>query len=405
MTIRTVICFCWVLAAALLLAQSFNAGSNGSDGNLTFPNAKAGDVIDFNPRNTALFPGGLDNDNDNVYHFNTITIPAGVTVRLRARHIGGPVTWLAQGNVTIAGTLDLSGDDGANSGYVAATAAVPGPGGFYGGPGGDDATRPPLPGFGPAGGAAFKLPASGPCENHWAKPGGFTGNQFLVPLIGGSGGGGYFVPAPGIGPGGGAGGGAILIATSATISIQQNGSILARGGSAFSTLNGAGNGAGGAIRLAANRIEGNGLLSVRSPGSGCPPNSGIPGRVRMEAFQQAFVGGIEGTSASGSPFDTFVSAVLPTIRVLSVAGAAVINPPDGTFEAPDVTITAGDLVPVVIQTTNIPTGTVVTLQVFSESGASQSVNFPALPANGTTSVNVKWPTGFSRGFLRASFTQ
>ena len=45
------------------------------------------------------------------------------------------------------------------------------------------------------------------------------------------------------------------------------------------------------------------------------------------------------------------------------------------------------------------------LQVFSENSASQSIDFPALPANGTTTVNVKWPTGFSRGFVRASFIQ
>lgn len=75
--------------------------------------------------------------------------------------------------------------------------AVPGPGGFYGGDGGDNTSRLPTAGFGPAGGTAGN-PSGANCLA-WASGGGFTANDFLVPLIGGSGGGGFFAPAPQMG--------------------------------------------------------------------------------------------------------------------------------------------------------------------------------------------------------------
>lgn len=121
-----IVLFCLLPAAA----QNFNSGSNGSDGDLTFPNAKSGDVIIFDPRNTTLFPGGLDNDHDNVFHFKSVVIPAGVRVVLRADKLGGLVYWLVQGNVQVAGQLDLDGNNGAAGGTVAQTFAVPGPGGY-----------------------------------------------------------------------------------------------------------------------------------------------------------------------------------------------------------------------------------------------------------------------------------
>jgi len=45
----------------------------------------------------------------NIFNFTTITIPAGVTVRLSGNVINGPVVWLSQGDVVIEGTVDLSG--------------------------------------------------------------------------------------------------------------------------------------------------------------------------------------------------------------------------------------------------------------------------------------------------------
>jgi len=91
-------------------AQTFNSGSNGSDGALDLSAVPAGATVDFDP---GSFNPPLDPDRDNVYHFTTIQIPAGVTVRLSADRLGGaPVVWLASGAVQIAGTLDLAGRNG-----------------------------------------------------------------------------------------------------------------------------------------------------------------------------------------------------------------------------------------------------------------------------------------------------
>ncbi|MCX6599193.1 MAG: hypothetical protein NTV70_22805 [Acidobacteria bacterium] len=333
-----------LLLPACLAAQVFNPGSNGSDGDLTFPTAKVGDVIIFDPRDTTMFPGGLDLDNDNVYHFKTITIPAGVRVVLRADKLGGPVYFLAQGNVTINGHLDADGNGGAANGFVPQTFAVPGPGGFYGGGGGDTGSRPPTAGFGPTGGAAWDKTRGG-CEAV-ARGGGITVNDFLVPLIGGSGGGGFVDSAPSIGQGGGAGGGAILIATPGTIAINSPGLISARGGNQYSRgqNNSSGFGGGGSIRLLANRIQGNGSVLTNPVGtdSWCGQANGGAGKIRFEAFQQAFGGTVTGTLLPGSPFDTFVPTTGSSLlRVVSVAGVAVNPNPTGSFQLPDVTVNRG----------------------------------------------------------------
>ncbi len=400
-----------LLLPVCLAAQVFNPGSNGSDGDLTFPNAKAGDVIIFDPRDTTLFPGGLDLDNDNVYHFKTIIIPAGVRVKLRADKLGGPVYFLAQGNVTINGHLDADGNGGAAGGYVPQTFAVPGPGGFYGGSGGDTGSRPPTAGFGPTGGAAWDKTAPQDCRAI-ARGGGITVNDFLVPLIGGSGGGGWVGGAPSIGPGGGAGGGAILIATPGTIAINGTGLLTARGGNFVSTdaYNSSGYGGGGSIRLMANRIQGNGsVLTTPRNDAYCSQSNAAPGKIRFEAFTQAFNGTVSGTLLPGSPFDTFVPTTASSLlRVVSVAGVAVNPNPTGSFQLPDVTVNSPDAVPIVIETRNIPVGTVVKLQIFAENGATQNVEFPPLAGTGSTinaTANVKFISGFSRGFIRASFTR
>ena len=211
----------FALAGAALLAQTFNSGSNGSDGalSLTTPG-----TIDFDP--VAL---GKDTDGDNVFHFITINIGTGVIVRLKNGLLRGkPVVWLASGAVTITGTLDLSGQSGyaANSTLVSRLPAEPGPGGYPGGLGAYGAAQPSV-GFGPGAMAGF-CGTYGGSAGH-AVTGGCGGaaygNGALVPLRGGSGGGGGPSDRSG---GGGGGGGAIRIASSATITVS--GSILANGG-------------------------------------------------------------------------------------------------------------------------------------------------------------------------------
>src|SRR5690606_19030632 len=89
----------WLIGASVGLAgpaaaqPALDSGSDGSDGALVFE-ADAG-VVEFNPQ--AL---GLDEDGDGVFHFTTITVPAGTTIRLGAGILGEgrPVVWLATGD-------------------------------------------------------------------------------------------------------------------------------------------------------------------------------------------------------------------------------------------------------------------------------------------------------------------
>jgi hypothetical protein len=100
----------FALGLGAAMAQPFNSGSTGADGALDFSGTPPGTVIEFDP--TAFNPA-LDADGDSIYHFTTITIPANVTVRLRATKAGvAPIHWLATGAVVIDGGLDLNGGDG-----------------------------------------------------------------------------------------------------------------------------------------------------------------------------------------------------------------------------------------------------------------------------------------------------
>src|SRR5450759_2881024 len=88
-----------------LSAQTFNSGSNGTDGAL---NLTTSGVVTFDPAAIGMNPAGAD-----VFNFTTINIGPGVTVKLFNGPLRGkPVVWLASGAVTIAGTLDLTGQSG-----------------------------------------------------------------------------------------------------------------------------------------------------------------------------------------------------------------------------------------------------------------------------------------------------
>ncbi len=141
-----------MFAAHTARAQNFSSGSTGADGALDFSNLAPGAVVEFNPDS---FNPPLDPERDNVYHFTTINVPAGVTVKLSAKYLNGPVYWLATGAVQISGTLNLSGQDGQNSNALinggARFPSIPGAGGFGGGFGAFS-NMPPQVGNGPGGG-------------------------------------------------------------------------------------------------------------------------------------------------------------------------------------------------------------------------------------------------------------
>jgi hypothetical protein len=374
----------------LTLAQgtrTFDSGSTGADGALTFA-VPAGTTVTFDP---ATFDPPLDPDGDNVYHFTTITIPAGVTVRLSGSVLGStPVYWLASGAVRIDGTLDLAGEDG-RSGGQAALRASPGAGGYHGGSGGAS----PSAGLGPGGGAAAPTgsPIGGPATHITTY-----GNGFLLPLIGGSGGGGSAVL------GGGAGGGALLVATSDSITIGGN--IFATGGG------GTGGGSGGAIRLLAPEIGGTGTFRVRGGTNFDGASFGEGGRVRLEAFRHTFAGTVDiGSAPTAGEFrsvtlvpNTTIFTPAP-IRIVRVGGSAVPGQPRATFTNPDVTLDSAQPVTVDIEASNVPPGTVVRLTVVNETDQLQVVDSTPLTGTlqaSTATAQVTFPPGFTRIFLQAA---
>jgi hypothetical protein len=372
--------------------QTFSSGSTGADGALTYA-ANLGTVY--------FPPSGLAQRANNIYNFTTITIGAGTTVRVSGWAINSAVYWLAQSDVTIAGTLDISGQPGHAPNSPAYRApSEPGAGGYSGGVAlagtGQSATR----GNGPGGGAAAIAPSP------FGGGGTFSESSYLQPLIGGSGGGGGSS-----GYGGGAGGGAILIASSTMITIPSGGTIDARGGSNPTTALGGG-GSGGAVRLVSNTIAVTGTIYIAGGtayfdsqnGTG-KVNYGGPGIVRLEGFALSGVGQVNGgTALTSFPYNLALPVGGPsTVSVTKVNNVSINANP---FSFPDATITAGTAVPVVISGVNIPSGTTGNLNIYSENAADQVIPFTLTGTlqSTTATVNVPYPSGGSRGFAKAVWT-
>jgi hypothetical protein len=408
--------FCFA-SASLSQGQTFNSGSNGSDGalNLTTPGTIIFDPKSFNP---TLDPAG-----DNVYNFTTINIASGVTVKLTSKVLSGPIYWLATGAVTINGILDLSGENGHAASNVTSTRvpAAGGAGGYSGGVGGamvagSPNLPAPQPGNGPGGGSA-PTSAGG---NVKGGDGSFTGSQYLIPLIGGSGGGGgsYGAADGNFGGGGSGGGGAILIASS--VSITYGGTINANGGTPGSagSADAGGAGSGGAIRLIAPAITDvatgdsncqpfghpHGRLQV-SNSSGTASSNGI---IRLEAFNlNVDTGdGCPGAPIVSTPFNVALPATSPSqLTVTSINGISINANP---FSFPDAVINSSGPVTVNVQAQYIPVGIVPNIIVTSESGSVQTVACSPLQGTlqlSTCTASITFSTGGSRGFVKATWTQ
>lgn len=404
-------------------AQSFSSGSDGTDGALNVP-ANQGTVI-FDPRETVRWGRVLDSDGDGVYNFTTITVGSGSTLRLGGDTVNAPVYWLASGDVIINGTVDLSGVSLSGCCVTDLNArrqvALPGSGGFSGGAGGiTGSSVGATQGDGPGGGAGGLSCAGGDVgtNSRCGKGGAFTGNRYLIPLIGGSGGEGA-VSSTYIN--GGGGGGAILIASSTVINLI--GAIRADGGaSAWGNSSGggrsAGGGSGGAIRVVAPTISGNGHLNVRGGFSSNTVSgaSGSAGWVRLEGFvistSLVFDAG-SNTVTIGSPVDPSSLRPASSIRVTAINGVSVPANPTGSFLVPDATISSNAPVSVEIAATGVPPGTIVTLQVFPQTPTDLStIYLPTAQAtlagtveSSTATASFTFPYGFSRGFVRATWTQ
>jgi hypothetical protein len=132
------------------------------------------------------------------------------------------------------------------------------------------------------------------------------------------------------------------------------------------------------------------------------------GIIRIEAFT---IGAINasGQLYTATPYGLFLpTAGLPTIRIVSVGGNAVATSPTGTFIIPDVTVNSNGALAVAIQASNVPLGTIATLTIFSENGSDQTIQSTQLSgtlAAATATASVTLPSGFSKGFIKATYTQ
>jgi hypothetical protein len=326
---------------------------------------------------------------DGILNYTTVTIPAGITVKFTLNAANTPVTLLATGDVTIAGTIDVQGAFGLSTGNVPANG---GPSGFKGGLGGS----PPSGGAGLGGGA--------PSGN--ATYGASNSFVSLLPLFGGSGGGGGTTSTLGS-TGGGGGGGAIVIASSTRITLS--GSINANGGSGATSAGGsgfnAGGGSGGAIRLVAPQVVGSGqLLAIGGTGTGTSTPAGS-GRIRIESFTVGFTGGSSPSAFFSSAPGPVASSGnpglinLPTLTITSVGAITAPSTPGGLYTSADLTLPGGTAnpVPVVLTATNTPPGSAFSVRVAPRSGtpstAATTTNSGGTFASSSYTANVTLPNG------------
>lgn len=387
--------------------NAFSSGSTGADGA-------------FGPTSnqTVVVP------DSGVLNYTTVNIPVGVTITFVRNAKNRPLTILASGNVTIAGTITLDGKPANATGGF----GNGGPGGFDGGSGGYpfDASLTGATGDGPGGGEGgtgsptVSSPGGGAGASYAAggnnggasatltpaEAGPRYGSAALVPLVGGSGGGGGGATTARAGGGGGGGGGAILIASSGTISFT--GTINARGGSGGFGAGGGGGGSGGAIRLVANTITGAGSLQA-SGGSGSGSVTGTTttrggnggdGFIRVEAYDySAFNPGSTPAFISFALPHPVAAQGTPALRIASVAGVSAPAAPLGSLHgAPDVVVpsTLPNPVTVAIEATNIPVGTVATLTLTPAQGArttAQSTALAGTDAASAATASVNLPSG------------
>ena len=396
----------WMSAAARAQLNNFSSGSTGADGA-------------FAPTTSQT----IQVPESGVFNYTTINIPTGVTITYTRNSKNSPVTILATGDVTIVGTISVTGGTGLSNGgggrggpggldggaagfgfdtFVGATGDGPGGGG-----GGSSSNGINLGGGGGGGYALAGSVGGAQNTNSVGGPGGSKyGSSTILPLIGGSGGGGGGAVSGNRGGAGGGGGGAVLIASSTTI--NSTGAINAIGGPGANVGAGGaagGGGSGGAIRVIANTITGAGTLNVTGgspggqstfPGGG----SGAPGFVRVEAFNySSFTPNVLTNSATFALPNPVTVPNAPTLRIASVAGVAAPATPLGSLAGvPDIVVPSATANPVAvaIEAANIPVGTVVQVSLIPINGARTSAQTGPLSgtqAASTASASLSLPSG------------
>ncbi|HWB02789.1 MAG TPA: hypothetical protein VG796_07165 [Verrucomicrobiales bacterium] len=378
------------------IAAQVNSGSDGHDG-------------EFHPSTHTII--NMADHPDGIYHYTSVTIPTGVSVSFLPNASNTPVVWLVKNNCDIAGTVSVQGQD--NGGINGLQGGAGGPGGYRGGNGliGPGVTLPQA-GFGPGGGKVTSdtgyAGGNGSYGTEgqnsvWNLAGQYPsgdvyGNSFLLPLDGGSGGSGSSYN----GAGGSGGGGAILVVVSGQLTLS--GGIDATGGGSLGAHGGGGS--GGAIRLVATTLAGNGSLDTHgglaSNGGafGSPTyNQAGSGRVRIDAFSDAFTGGITGVVTRGAqPIIFLPENQSARLAIQSVAGVSVATSPSGKLQTPDVIIpaTQQNPIPIVVRCTNIPLNTEIIIDVKPAHGATArgvALNTAGTQSLSTATILVNMPRG------------
>ena len=374
---------CAVVAAMSMEAAkaALNIPSDGSDGALVITNNTVIDLSqavtgNWDANNSANAGKGIYDSNKwaVVFKYSSVTIQGGATVTFANHGSRAPVVWLVQSNVTINGTLSLDGQQSLSPPWL----SEPGPGGFRGGSGFYAIGAEEAAGFGPGGGGADV----GNNYGHFGGAGSYGtagsynccayGNPSLIPLIGGSGGGGRAGSGPSQALSGGAGGGAILIASGGSLSIASTGTIRADGGSGYRNVPGFAPsqidcpaGSGGGIRLVAETFAGNGLVQCLGGGG---YYTGGAGRIRIERAANSFNGTIAPTGpsvvelTSGATPLIWVPANGPSVKIVSIGGRPSTADPRAGFGSigADTVLPRVSNVTVVVETTNVETNTTAT---------------------------------------------
>jgi hypothetical protein len=350
------------------LADLTIPGADGSDG--TF--APTADVtVDLSLAPTAAWdsPGNGNGvyDPDKwavVFKYDGVTVPAGVTVSFKNHPSGAPVVWLVNGNVTIGGGVNLRGGD-----YVSnPDNAQAGPGGFPGGFGLWSGYHGAGGGYGIGGGYTNTSGGSYGTQGYGNSSPTY-GSRRLLPLIGGSGGGGE----TGYDYGGAAGGGAILLATAGDLTvdgwISSNGGIGSYRSGCCYWYAGSGSGSGGAIRIVAETIAGTGALyAIGRPQQGGHYGSSGWGRIRIEAHNAEaswYVDPIATVVAPDDPVLLWPPEGAPEVRVVSIDDAAAPADPRPTFDPgqEDVTIPLADESVIVLETAYVEPDASVSVRI------------------------------------------
>jgi hypothetical protein len=150
-------------------------------------------------------------------------------------------------------------------------------------------------------------------------------------------------------------------------------------------------------------------VNLGAGGGGYGGTSGRPGVVRVEAYSTTGTfNPVGGTLITSTPFNVLPPTTPPgTIQVTSIvtpSGTIPINA--NPFSFPDAVINTSSPITVNVQAQYIPTGTVPKIIVFSETGSDQTVSCSALAGTLTTSTcsaSITFPTGGSRGFVKATW--